>query len=112
MEVNYIIMLVIALALVVYLAYMYKVQGREKAVEEARRITMRMMLIAEKRFGTNNGTGALKMNWVAERIRLILPPYLSGIITDDNIEEFLESTYLLGKDYLDDGKINNSHKPS
>lgn len=111
MELKYMILIAMLLVIIIHLIATANRHGKTAALEEARRITMRLMLTAEKRFGTNVGTGSVKMDWVADRIMPLLPvPIQLSFVTRRDLINFLENTYMLGKDYLDDGKINNSPK--
>ena len=111
MELKYMILIAIFIMICLHLIITAKKHGKKAALEEARRIALRLMLTVDKRYGTNNGTGSVKMDWVADRVMPLLPPIISAtLITRSDLINFLEETYQLGKDYLDDGKINNSPK--
>lgn len=91
----------ILLALVCfYLMWIERKSGRKAALEEARKIALGVMLLAEKKFGTDNGTGALKMDWAVKIVYATLPPPARFIIDEQGIHDFMDETYVQGKLFL------------
>ncbi len=90
-----------------YLIIVYKKLGRTAALLAARKVAYQLFLQAEKQFGTNNGTGAIKMDWAAERIVEAVPIWARYVVTELSVRLFLDTAYAKSRDYLDDGIINN-----
>lgn len=55
-------------------------------------------------------TGEEQVKWVVERSYVFLPKYITLFIPKSYMEEIIFYLYNKSKDYLDDGKINNSIK--
>lgn len=55
-------------------------------------------------------TGDEQVNWVIERIYIFLPKYIIMFIPKAYMQKIILYLYIKSKDYLDDGKINNSIK--
>ena len=89
----------VAVGLIGYLLWVYMKQGREAALEQARRIALELMLRAEKKFGTDNG--AVKMDWVTTQLHARLPVQLRLVLKPEMIGEFLEEVYRQFKDRID-----------
>lgn len=55
-------------------------------------------------------TGEEQVKWVVERAYVFLPKYITLFIPKSYMEDIIFYLYNKSKDYLDDGKINNSIK--
>lgn len=94
--------IVLGVALVMALLYLiaiYWMKGREAVELEARHLAFSLMLTAEKKFGTNKG--ALKMDWVANKIYAVAPLPVRLFLDQQDILTFLEIIYREGRQYLE-----------
>ena len=84
----------------------YKKYGKEKMFEKMRQDALSLMLLAQKKYGDNNGQ--IKFQYVVDNfIANYLPETLKAIWSNEEIAEFLQKIYDTVKDYLKDGKIGN-----
>lgn len=99
-----IIVVVIFLAITIFLLYRaYKKQGLEGIREEV----YKLFLVAEKTFA-EPGSGEQKFEYVIKIARTLLPKPLSALISDQQLRNIIQYWFDEAKDYLDDGKMNNS----
>jgi polysaccharide deacetylase 2 family uncharacterized protein YibQ len=106
--INYGWIIVLAVAYALYVYNIKKKYGKNKALETIRVDAYRLMLRAEKKWGTNNSTGKTKFNYVVDSLYKMLPYTAKVFLTQDELENFVQELYNKTKDYLDDGAINNS----
>lgn len=105
---NYGWIIVLALAVAGYFLWYFRVHGNQKGLKKLRETAYKLMLIAEKKFGSDTGT--IKFDWVADKIYGYLPGTMKVFITGRDLEEWLQATYDELQDLLDDGKLNDSNK--
>lgn len=96
----------VAMAAAGYIYIIYKKQGKEAAITEARKGAYKLMLIAEKKFGVD-AQGVLKMQWVAQQLYHVVPVWAHFAIDEAGIYALLTDVYSHTKDWLDDGVVNN-----
>lgn len=53
-------------------------------------------------------SGAQQEEWVAKKAYQFLPKRWTAFITEDRMRKIVHYLYTKGKDYIDDGEINNS----
>jgi hypothetical protein len=53
-------------------------------------------------------SGDAQMEWVVKKAFQFLPKSITIFISEDNMKKMVHYLYRKAKDYLDDGKINNS----
>ena len=81
---------------------------RNKSLEDIRTDVYRLFLIAEHQF--ESGAGKEKMEFVIYHARMLLPPVLRLIITEELLKKVVQLWFEAVKDLLDDGKYNGSTK--
>lgn len=99
---GWVITLVSALCIKLYLVY--KKYGKLIMLKELRETAYKLMLASEKKFDI----GKEKKDWVAAKLYFVLPDSLKIFIDIENVEKFVQDCYDEAKDYLDDGKFNDS----
>ena len=55
-------------------------------------------------------TGKDQADWAADKLYSVIPARYKMFISQDKVRSLVEYLYLKGKDFLDDGKLNNSVK--
>lgn len=53
-------------------------------------------------------SGKQQEEWVVKKLYQFLPKKFTSFISEDNMRKIVHYLYSKGKDYLDDGKLNNS----
>lgn len=106
--INYGWMVAIAIVFTGYVIFTYKTKGKKEALKKLRETAYQLMLIAEKKFGTDTGKGAEKFDYVIERIYKLLPETVSFFISEKTFKEYIQIVYEDAKDLLDDGVQNDS----
>jgi len=53
-------------------------------------------------------SGEEQEKWVLEKAYVYLPKWLTAVIPKDIMKKIISYLYHMGKDYLDDGKLNKS----
>lgn len=96
------ISILVVLALLLYIALLIC----KKKWVHLRELAYKIMLAAEKTFG--QGEGKKKFEIVFERVYALIPAWLRLFIPPERLREKLQEWYILAKDYLDDGTVNNS----
>jgi hypothetical protein len=90
-----------------YFFYLYKAKGQEVAFLELKQDILKLILLAEKKYGDDEGN--LKFQWVADRVYNVLPAPFKFFFNSKDLEDLIQSVYNNAKDLLDDGEINNSN---
>lgn len=98
-----IVLIVIALAVIGAGIYFYV---RDKTLAEIREDVYQKFLEAEH--NKRLTSGKLKMKWVLQQARGLLPAWAQLFITDACLEKVVEGWFKAVKDLLDDGKLNKS----
>lgn len=91
-----------------YLLYVLKTKGKEAALSELRELAYALMIKAQKKFG--DGNGHIKMDWVVERLKPILPEYVWLFASEEDFIRWLQTLYDETLDLLDNGKLDGSYK--
>ena len=94
--------ILIGLAVLSYLLYL----SITKQWTKVREFAYEMMLLAERTFSDKDGK--LKFNFVVTFVYQSLPPLMRAFIKEENIRRLIQALYDQAKDFLDDGRINNS----
>ena len=87
-------------------AYLYL---KEKKLNDIRADVYQLFLKAEHIYKESK-QGKQKMKWVVSQARMLLPDWLDMFITEEALENILETWFRATKDLLDDGKYNKSVK--
>ncbi|QNU67278.1 hypothetical protein EHE19_001660 [Ruminiclostridium herbifermentans] len=95
----------ILLGLAVFFYVFYLVLN--KRWEKLRKLAYKFILQAEKEI-TGTKKGQERFEFVIKELYLLMPKWLQIFITEETLKEKLQEWYNDVKDYLDDGKINNS----
>lgn len=112
---KYLFLLIVLVAIVIYLFYIYKKQGKDAVLATIREAVYKLMLTAEKKYGRN--TGEQKLSFVLTALYdYVAPDIIRKFLTDDELKGYIQKLYDKyydkAKDYLDDGKINDSIPPA
>lgn len=94
------------LLLLMYLGFILRTKGKEAAISELRELAYALMVKAQKQFG--DGQGSIKMEWVVEKLKPLLPRYTWLFFDEEDFITWLQTLYDKTLDLLDDGKINDS----
>ena len=94
------------IVLLMYLGYILRTKGKDAALSELRELAYALMVKAQKQFG--DGHGSIKMDWVVEKIKPLLPRYTWVFMDEEDLRRWLQALYEKTLDLLDDGKINGS----
>ena len=97
---------ILLIGLTVTLIYHYL---RMKGLDGIRMDVYQLILKAEHMY-KESGSGQQKLKWVVMQARLLLPPWLQMVITEDALMNIVNEWFKGVKDLLDDGKVNNSQK--
>lgn len=100
---NWISVAIIA-AFVIYAAYLVITNQWEKI----RHLAYKLMLLAERTFRDEDGK--IKFDFVARIVYKNLPAWMKIFIKEEDISNLIQKWYDAAKDFLDDGKIDNSTK--
>ena len=102
--------IVLAIGFIGYVFYLYKYKGKIEALKKLRETAYQLMILAEKKFGTDTGMGVDKFNFVIERLYKLLPETIVFFISEETFRGYIQMIYTQVKDLLDDGVDNNSTK--
>lgn len=101
-----ILVIIVLLAVTVYIGYQY---AKEKQLDGIREKVYELILKAEHTF-EESGEGKLKLKWVVQQARGLLPSWLKLFISEDMLTGIIDSWFGAVKDLLDDGKVNGSQR--
>lgn len=78
---------------------------REKFI----RLATQLMLVAKSLAkDTVLNSGEAQEQWVLDKLYIYLPKWITFFIPHEVMRKLIKYIYHMAKDYLDDGKINNS----
>ena len=95
----------ILLCLAVFFYVFYLILN--KRWEKLRKLAYKFILQAENEI-TGTKRGQERFEFVIKELYLLIPKWLQLFITEESIKEKLHEWFNDVKDFLDDGKINNS----
>ena len=105
------IWVIIGVLIIGYFIYLYKKQGKEKALTKLRECIYQLMLYAERNFDEDKGRE--KLEWVVKQVIEALPDYVEKFIDKEKlvekVEEFVQNLYNRAKDWLEDGVIGQGN---
>lgn len=82
---------------------------RKRGLDQIRQDVYALFVEAERLF-TESGAGQEKLNYVVEKARELLPKYIQVLISKEKLEQIIQFWFDEAKDFLDDGKMNDSNK--
>lgn len=108
---RYLLIALVVLAVVGYLFYIYKKQGKAAMLTKIREGLYKGMLTAEKKFGPNAGDKKFAF-LMTNLYDFVAPEIVKKFISNDEVGTFVQKEYDkyygVAKDYLDDGQVNSS----
>ena len=104
---QYGIIVLIAICVIGYFAYIYKTKGEELFEVELRHAILQAILQAEKKFGVDSD-GTIKADCVVDRLYNIIPVQFKLFLTEEDLQGLVKEVYDNAKDWLDDKKFNDS----
>lgn len=75
---------------------------------KVREFTYKAMLLAERTF--SDADGKIKLDFVVRVVYKFLPVWLRLFVKEKHLENLVQGWYNTAKDFMDDGKINDSIK--
>lgn len=94
--------IIVALVIVAYVLYL----TITKQWTKIREFAYQLMLLAERTFG--NDEGKIKFDFVVRVVYKNLPIWLKPFLSEEKISKIVQAWYNKAKDFLDDGKFNDS----
>ncbi len=101
------VLAIIILALFVITIVITYQYAKYLGLEGIREQTYQLILKAEHIF-KESSAGKQKLKWVVSQARLLLPPWLQAVISEQTLTTIIDKWFAGVKDLLDDGKVNGS----
>lgn len=96
------ISVIVILGLLIYTVYLALCNRWDRI----RELAYELMLLAERNFRDSEGN--LKFDFVVKLVYQAIPGWMKIFVKESDIHQLIQKWYLHAKDFLDDGKINDS----